>query len=298
MNIKPQLNQYISSIEAALVSYINESKAASSYGALQEVMAYSLLDAGKRIRPILCLEFCRICGGQIEAALPFACAVEMIHCYSLIHDDLPCMDNDELRRGKPSCHVKFGEALALLAGDALQTLAFETILNPEHIKSIPPEAALKAAYELAFASGEKGMAGGQVLDMQIEGKQVDIATLQLMDSGKTGAIIRAAALMGCIIGGARAAETAAAKEFAEHLGIAFQIVDDILDKTGNQELLGKPIGSDEDSNKSTYVTILGLDETKKQAEIHTNAAIKALEPFGEKADFLLGLSEYLLKRDN
>lgn len=295
MDVKKIMLDYANKVEAALKSYIPSDNAL--YGDICKAAAYSLLDAGKRIRPILALEFCRVCGGDIENALPFACAVEMIHSYSLIHDDLPCLDNDDMRRGKPSSHKKFGEPMALLAGDGLQALAFETALNPKNFENLSYKNGLLAVYELAKAAGITGMVGGQVIDIQSEGKKIGLEVLRTLDAGKTGAIIIAAAKMGCIAADADEEKINAAQEYAAHLGIAFQIVDDILDVVGDEKLLGKPVNSDEQSDKSTYVSILGMDEAIKQAREHTEAAVSALAPFGENAEFLAELAKYLCQRN-
>ena len=217
--------QYCNQIETALKHYLPQT------GGLQErlvqSMTYSLLDGGKRIRPILVLEFNRLCGGSQEAAMPFACAVEMVHTYSLIHDDLPCMDNDDMRRGKPSNHKVFGEDMALLAGDALQALAFEVMLSEESIAKAGAQRAASAAGILGKAIGADGMVGGQVIDLLSEGTKISLETLRKMDEGKTGALISACTQMGCVLGGGSKAELQAAREYAGAIGLAFQIVDDI-----------------------------------------------------------------------
>ena len=252
--------QYCNQIETALKYYLPKT------GGLQErliqSMTYSLLDGGKRIRPILVLEFNRLCGGSQEAAMPFACAVEMVHTYSLIHDDLPCMDNDDMRRGKPSNHKVFGEDMALLAGDALQALAFEVMLSEESIAKAGAQRAASAAGILGKAIGADGMVGGQVIDLLSEGKQISLETLRKMDEGKTGALISACVQMGCVLGGGGEKELQAAREYADAIGLAFQIVDDILDIEGDTATLGKQVGSDIANDKSTYVSILGMKQAK------------------------------------
>lgn len=260
-------------------------------------MRYSITDGGKRIRPVLTLEFCRLCGGEAETALPFACAVEMIHTYSLIHDDLPCMDDDEMRRGKPSCHIKFGEAYALLAGDALLTLAFETMLRYADPARIPAQQTLRAARILSEEAGCSGMIGGQVIDLKSEGKQVDVDTLRTMDRLKTGALISAAARMGCAVAGADEEKLEAAGRYAAHIGLAFQIVDDILDVTGDAATLGKPVGSDRQKEKSTYVSLLGLDTCRGLVEELTQKAQAVLTPFGAESWFLKELAHTLAQRE-
>lgn len=263
---------------------------------LIEAMRYSLLSGGKRIRPTLLLEFCALCGGDTKAALPFACAVEMIHTYSLIHDDLPCMDDDDTRRGRPANHIAFGEDIALLAGDALQSLAFEAILCEKSVQGVGAEKAVRAAAVLAGACGALGMVGGQVIDLQHEGKAVDVTLLRTMDAKKTGAIIVAAAKMGCVLGEAADSQINAAVEYAKNIGLAFQIVDDILDVTASREELGKPIGSDKDNKKSTYVSILGLEESKRLVGRLTDAAISALAEFEGDTSSLQHLARSLSVR--
>ena len=214
---------------------------------------YSLLAPGKRLRPTLLLAFCDICSGDVTAALPYACAVEMIHSYSLIHDDLPCMDDDDLRRGKPSNHIVFGEDIALLAGDALQALAYESMLSDEVLEKTGINGA-KAAFILAKASGLLGMVGGQTIDLETEGKNPSLETISEMYSKKTGQLIKAPCLMGCVLANADEKETKAAETYAEKIGLAFQIVDDILDIVSDTDTLGKPVGSDVENQKVVYVS--------------------------------------------
>ncbi len=264
---------------------------------VSEAMKYSVRNGGKRIRPILVLEFCRMCGGNIEEALPFACAIEMIHTYSLIHDDLPCMDNDDMRRGQPSCHIKFKEHFALLAGDGLLTHAFSSVLSSEIAKKAPQKT-LKALSVLAEGAGNKGMIGGQVIDLESEGKEIDSNTLEKMDSLKTGALIKAAAVMGVILADGSDEQIKAAENFALKLGHAFQVVDDILDVVGSAEALGKPIGSDVVSEKSTYVSLLGLEMSQIYAKKLTDEALASLSVFGDEAEYMRDLSKKLLSRRN
>lgn len=258
-----------------------------------EAMEYSLSAGGKRIRPVLTAEFCRICGGDAEAALPAACALEMIHTFSLIHDDLPCMDDDDMRRGKPSCHAAYGEAMALLAGDALLNYAYEVISCGDGLSA---ETKLTLISELSKATGVNGMIGGQVIDTTFEGKMTE-AELLNMYSMKTGALLKTACKMGCIAAGAGEEKIAAAELYAGKLGLAFQIIDDILDVTGDEKLLGKPIGSDSDNGKTTYVTLNGTEKSRDAAEILTDEAMNALEAF-EDTQFLKELTLFLLKRDH
>ena len=255
-------------------------------------MKYSVFAGGKRIRPLLCLEFCYLCGGDVKTALDFACAVEMIHTYSLIHDDLPCMDNDDLRRGKPSCHIQFGEATALLAGDALLTLAFETIANSNNNKHNSCLAALK----LSQCAGYAGMIGGQILDLENECKVVELDTIKMTDYLKTSKMIEAACVLGCIAADSDDEKMSYAAKYAENMGIAFQIIDDILDVTSSSQQLGKPIGSDENNNKSTYVSLLGLEASEKMASDFTENALNSLLAFGAKSDELKDFTKQLLNR--
>lgn len=279
---------YLDKINSALKEYLP-----TGDDVVSKAMRYSVENGGKRIRPTLLLEFCRICGGDYESAMPFACALEMIHSYSLIHDDLPCMDDDDFRRGKPSCHIAFGEEYALLAGDALLTLAFETAMKSK----LPAEITVKAAKELAGAAGVLGMVGGQVLDLQNEGKKVGVSDLQKTDELKTGELIRAACVLGCICAGADDKKIAAAEKYAHDIGIAFQIVDDILDVTSDAETLGKPIGSDKENQKSTYVSLLGIEESRKTVEKLTLSAQSSLDAFDGDVSSLKDFAEKLKNRN-
>ena len=262
---------------------------------IYEAMEYSLYAGGKRLRPVLMLETAKMCGGNTQAVLPFACAMEMIHTYSLIHDDLPAMDNDDLRRGKPTNHKKFGEAMAILAGDALLNKAFETALSA---KSENPSLTLRAMAILAGSSGTEGMIGGQVVDIESEGKQIGVSELRYLHQLKTGAIIRSSCTIGAVLSGASEEEIKAVDEFASSLGVAFQIRDDILDCIGTEEELGKPIGSDAEEGKNTYVSLLGLEKSKELVAEYSQKAVKALHIFGEKAEFLRWITEYLITRNS
>nr|WP_319487971.1 farnesyl diphosphate synthase [uncultured Caproiciproducens sp.] len=284
----------IEMIDAKLAEYLPEEDFLQAD--LINAMRYSLLGGGKRIRPILVLEFCRICGGDEKTALPFACAVEMIHTYSLIHDDLPCMDDDDMRRGRPSNHKVFGEDTALLAGDALLTMAFETMLSDEAVSLAGTQRVAKAAGLLARAAGAYGMVGGQVIDLMSEGRSITLETLKQMDECKTGALILASAQMGCVLAGADDRQLEAVENYARAIGLAFQIVDDILDVTSDTQTLGKPVGSDNGNNKCTYVSLMGLQNAGKAAEELTSAAVEALKGFGEEAEYLIELAKKLAAR--
>lgn len=291
---KNRLKSYVDYFENNLPDYLPEAKPYQEV--LSDSVTYCITDGGKRIRPVLVLEFCRLFSGEYEKAMPFAAAIEMIHSYSLAHDDLPCMDNDDMRRGKPSCHKKFGEANALLAGDALLTLAFDTIANRTDFDTVSPLQAIRSIGVLAEKAGVYGMIGGQVIDLQNEGKKADVEILKLMDSKKTSALISAACQMGCIVGGADDEAITLAGEYAEKIGLAFQIVDDILDVKGDAKLLGKPVGSDSENDKSTYVSLLGLEESQRIVDKLTNEAIDILSRF-EGSDFLKELTLFLAKRE-
>lgn len=293
MNKKYTTDEYIRMINAALEDSLEK----CGDNVVSKAMKYSVRNGGKRIRPLLLLEFCRLCGGDVESALPFACAVEMIHTYSLIHDDLPCMDNDDMRRGKPSCHIKFKEHFALLAGDSLLTYAFSSVLSSSAAKN-DPEMTLEALSVLAEGAGNGGMIGGQVIDLESEGIQISSETLEKMDRLKTGALIKASCVMGVIAAHGTDESKKAAATFAEKLGQAFQVVDDILDVIGNEETLGKPIGSDAESEKSTYVSLLGLEMSQIFAKKLTDEALKSLELFDGDAAYLKDFSQKLLSRRN
>ena len=285
------LNNDISIIERRLTDLLPECK--DGQDEVVQAMRYSLSNGGKRIRPVLCLEFAKLCGADRYSALDFACAVEYMHTYSLIHDDLPCMDDDDMRRGKPSCHKQFSEATALLAGDALLTHAFQIISDTQ----LDDSKKAAACSLLAQNGGALGMIGCQVLDLKYESEAPDIRQILSVHRLKTGALISAACLLGCIAAGAGEDRIAAASAFAYHLGTAFQIKDDILDITGSSEILGKPIGSDAENQKTTYVTIKGIEESQKDVERLTQAAVSSLAAFDGNTDFIITLARYLVNRN-
>ena len=264
---------------------------------LLDAMRYSLLAGGKRVRPVLALKFCESLCGEQEPALDYACAVEMLHTYSLIHDDLPCMDDDELRRGKPTCHVQYGEWLALLAGDALQAAAFERLACA---RRTTPEANAKACGILSKAAGCAGMCAGQYLDMIEEGRAPDEARLTQIHTWKTAALLEAACLLGLTAStvGPTAEQWAAAKRYARELGLAFQIRDDMLDVESTARELGKPIGSDADNGKTTFVTLYGLERCAELVEEHTKLAKQSVSGTFARAEFLCELAGFLAKRRN
>ena len=290
-----KINEFSELINKDLFEYFDTYL--EEYKVIFDSMRYSVENGGKRVRPLLTLLFCDACGGDVKKALPVAEAVEYIHTYSLIHDDLPCMDNDDFRRGKPSNHKVYGEAFALLAGDGLLTAAFERISDLHKAGLYSADVAVNAVYTLSHLAGSRGMIGGQVIDLINEDNaDADIDSLMLMDNLKTGALIEAACVMGCIVAEADEAKKKAAAEFAKKIGLAFQIKDDILDVTGTLEKLGKMVGSDEQNGKSTYVTLLGVDKCQELVDKLTEEAMSALEAFDDN-EALKEYAEYLSKRD-
>lgn len=253
---------------------------------------YSLLGGGKRIRAVLTLAACDLCGKPAEGALDYACALEMLHCYSLIHDDMPCMDNDDFRRGRPSCHKQYDESTALLAADALVTAAFEVIAHAAQ----PAESRVEAAAVLSKAGGARGMLYGQELDKKYESQVASEKQLLELHAHKTGALIIAAVELGCIAAGADDFTRGALRQYAAELGLVFQIVDDVLDVTSTTEELGKPVGSDAENDKTTFVSLYGLDGARCLAQTHNEAALTSLQKLGTPAEFLRLLAEELLQR--
>ena len=285
--------EYCSMIEAALPQYLPP--VTLPQGKVCEAMAYSLLDGGKRIRGCLTLAMCELCGGEVQSALPLACAVEMVHAYSLIHDDLPCMDNDDLRRGKPSCHIKFGEGTALLAGDALLTHAFSAASDAYFNGTLPAETVLRCVNQLSRAAGVEGMIGGQVIDTAPEEVPMTPEQLEAMHSMKTGALIRSAAVLGCLAAGAPRDVVMQADLYAAKIGLAFQIVDDILDATEESEKLGKST-SDADNNKTTYISLYGVEKAREMVRRLVLEADLAVKGTVLDDEMLYELADTLAKR--
>ena len=277
-------------VDRALDGYFSDSSV--PFGRLLESMHYSLTASGKRLRPVLVLAFCRACGGDVQKALPAACALEMVHTYSLIHDDLPCMDNDDMRRGKPTNHVVFGECTATLAGDALQAEAFRTILESD----LPVEARAECARLLAEAAGIDGICGGQQLDMEGDGKILNRDQLIEIHTRKTAAMIRAACRMGIACGNGSDEQIQAAEVYAQALGLAFQIRDDMLDVISTDEELGKPIGSDAEEQKTTFMSLYGLEKCREEVHALTEQAAAAVESVFSNAAFLQELVRSLESR--
>ena len=280
-------------IEKALDHFLPERKGSLSE-TVTDAMRYSLLNGGKRVRAVLTLAFCELCGGDEDMAMPFACAVEMVHAYSLIHDDLPCMDNDDLRRGKPTNHVVFGECTATLAGDALQAEAFRTILSTE----LPAEMRAECARLLAEAAGENGICGGQQLDMEGEGKVLTKEELMDINDRKTSAMIYAACLMGVTCGGGNEQQREAAAKYAKALGLAFQIRDDMLDVISTESELGKPIGSDAREGKNTFMALYGLERCGAYVHELSEQAAAAVDGAFADSAFLQQLARSLADRKN
>lgn len=273
--------------EEALDGYFNSWNGAPPQ--LAEAMRYSLFAGGKRLRPGLVLGAAEIVSGDDTAALPAACAIEMIHTYSLIHDDLPSMDDDALRRGRPTSHIVHGEAMAILTGDTLLAMAFDIISRAGNAAVVG---------EVARAAGAEGMAGGQVIDLLSEDKQLTLEELRRLHAYKTGALIRVSVRAGAMLAGTDSDALEALTHYGEHIGLAFQIADDILNVTGTEEALGKPVGSDLAHKKSTYPGVVGLNEARRLAEASSDEALSALEPFGAEAAPFRALARYIIDRDS
>jgi geranylgeranyl diphosphate synthase type II len=279
-------------VEDALQAYLP--KPSAKPRTIHKAMRYSIFAGGKRLRPILCLAVAECCGGEAAAALPLACAVECIHTYSLIHDDLPCMDNDDLRRGMPTSHKVFGEAIAVLTGDALLTFAFELAAQ---VPGWPRYSLKDVIRELAIASGSRSLIAGQVLDLESEGKRVSLPLLRFIHESKTAALLRATIRLGAMSANATPTRLHSLSDFGMALGLAFQVIDDILDVTQSSETLGKSAGKDLASEKATYPSVIGLEASRKVARKLTEEAHRSLKPFGRKAEILHGLADYLLDRE-
>lgn len=295
MNFKSDLKERKKIVDNAIEEFFKDKEGLQR--TVIESMEYSMKAGGKRLRPVLLLEVCKMVGGNIKDAMPFALAMEMIHTYSLIHDDLPAMDNDDYRRGKPTNHKVYGEGIAILAGDGLLNLAFETMLEKINNSSDFFNRGISAMRLISRASGINGMIGGQVVDLESEGKKIDIETLDFIHHNKTSALIEASINAGAIIGGATEEQYRNLEIYGKSIGLTFQIIDDILDVIGDEKKLGKRIGSDQDNKKSTYPSIYGIDESKKIASRLIKNGIEALKGFDEKADFLRDLAKYLEDRE-
>ncbi|MDT8420657.1 MAG: polyprenyl synthetase family protein [Desulfuromonadales bacterium] len=292
--LKPYLQERVQMVEDALDRFLP--RATTLPASLHDAMRYSVFAGGKRLRPVLMMAACEAVAGNPEQVLPAACAIEMIHSYSLIHDDLPAMDDDDLRRGKPTNHKVYGEALAILAGDGLLTEAFILLSNPDLFEGLAAETRNRVIHILAKSAGSLGMVGGQVVDMESEGKEIDLPTLEYIHTHKTGALICAAIECGALIGGATAEQHHALVRYGQAAGLAFQVADDILDIVADQELLGKDVGSDEERGKATYPALIGLAESRGRARELCDLAFAALDPFGSSARPLREIASYIVDR--
>ncbi len=292
-DLKAFLEERRARIEAALHRALPPTEAIPQ--TLHESLRYSVLAPGKRLRPTLVLAAAEAVGGKDEDVMPTACALECIHVFSLIHDDLPCMDNDDYRRGRLTNHKVYGDAMALLAGDALLALAFQLIA--ENVATVPAARVLPTLRLIAEASGTWGMVGGQVVDMESQGQEVTTETLQYIHAHKTGALLTASVLSGAMLAGATDAQRDSLRAYGGHIGLAFQIADDILDVTGDEAKIGKPVGSDEERDKATYPKLYGLDESRRRAHAEVEAALHTLAAFDANAEPLRAIARYIVERD-
>lgn len=294
MELKTYLREQVAIVDAALERWLPGETVLPQR--LHQAMRYSMFAGGKRLRPVLMLAACEAVGGRPEQALHAACAMEMIHTYSLIHDDLPAMDDDDFRRGRPTNHKVYGEANAILAGDALLTEAFRLLADAEANRGIAPDKALRVIEIIARCAGSMGMVGGQVVDMESEGQSIDFPTLEYIHTHKTGALILASIQSGALLGGCSDEQFAALSRYGEFAGLAFQVADDILDIVGDQAELGKDVGSDQARGKATYPALLGLAEARQRADELRDLALDALEPLGEAAEPLRAIANYIVNR--
>ena len=293
-DLKAYLAKKRARVDAALQDCFFESEALTSD--LEKAMQYSLFAGGKRLRPILCIAGAEAVGGTENDILPVACALELIHTYSLIHDDLPMMDDDDLRRGKPTNHKVFGEPIALLAGDGLLTEAFTVMTSPEISDRVPPQTLVRAIHLIARAAGYKGMVGGQVVDIQWEGRPADLEVVRFMHAHKTGAMITASVACGAMLAGAGDPALTSMTAYGEKIGLAFQISDDILDIEGDSETMGKRSGADEEKGKMTYPAVLGLEQSRMIQRELVQGAIEELREFDGRAEPLRQIARYIIER--
>jgi geranylgeranyl diphosphate synthase, type II len=296
MDIKAYLTKKRAVVDKALEALVPPAKTFPPK--VFEAMRYSLFAGGKRVRPILAIAAAEALGANTAGLLPVAGTLELIHTYSLIHDDLPAMDDDDFRRGRPTCHKVYGEAIAILAGDGLLNLAFEALSDPRRLRTIPAQRLVAVIREVSLASGVLGMVGGQVVDMESEGKDVDFPTLEYIHTHKTGALIRASVRVGALYARASEKRLKALTRYGEMVGLAFQIADDILDIVGTQKEIGKDVGSDMKKGKKTFPSFYGLAESRRRANEVAGHAVAALKDFDRKADPLRELSKYIVTRVN
>ena len=297
MNLfKQELQQRKDYIDKHLLEYLTGADTHPTV--IHQAMHYAVFNGGKRLRPMLVLEGAAIAGKKPEIAMLTACGMELIHCYSLVHDDLPAMDDDDFRRGKPTCHRVFGEANAILTGDALLTAAFELFAANAQVPGVGPEQVIKVIGEIAAAAGSQGMIGGQVMDLAAENEAIDLPTLQTLHSLKTGALFTAALRAGALLGDMDEEGLQALTSYARYFGLAFQITDDLLDINGDQKVLGKPVGSDARNHKSTYPSLLGVKQAELMACQSIERCVASLERFGSEAEFLRQLAYFTLERQS
>ncbi len=296
MDIKAYLRKKRAVVDKALESLAPPAKTYPP--TVFEAMRYSLFAGGKRVRPILAIAAAESLGANPAGLLPIAGALELIHTYSLIHDDLPAMDNDDLRRGRPTCHKVYGDAVAILAGDGLLNMAFEVLADPRRQRHVPANRMLAIIAEISRASGVYGMVGGQVVDMESEGREIDFPTLEYIHTHKTGALLRASVRVGALYGKAGEKRFRALTRYGEYAGLAFQIADDILDLTGTEQEIGKDVGSDLKKGKKTFPSFYGLEESRRRAREVSDRAVQALRDFDRKADPLRELARYIVTRVN
>ncbi len=280
-------------VESALDRFLPDTQTRPQ--ALHESIRYSVLAPGKRLRPILVIASAEAVGGTAAQVLPAACALECIHVFSLIHDDLPCMDNDDYRRGRLTNHKVYGDAMALLAGDALLALAFQ--LAAQNMQGVSPQNVLNTLGMLAEATGAGGMVGGQVVDMESQGHEIDRETLRYIHAYKTGALLTASVAAGASLAGGSESQLESLTAYGRNIGLAFQIADDILDVTGDEAKLGKPVGSDEERDKATYPKLYGLEESRRRAQAEVDAALEQLQSFDAKAEPLRAIARYIVERE-
>jgi geranylgeranyl diphosphate synthase, type II len=296
VDIQRYLQEQKARVDEALARYLPGEE--NYPPAIFQAMRYSVFAGGKRVRPILAIAAAEASGGTAEDVLPLACALECIHTYSLIHDDLPALDNDDYRRGRLTNHKVFGEANAILAGDALLTFAFELIGDARHWTQFVPERVVQVIYEVASAIGTFGMIGGQVVDLQMEGQDIDLPALQYIHAHKTGALIRTSVRSGAILGGGSPAEVEALTDYGTHIGLAFQIMDDILDVRGDEQLMGKALRKDDARRKATYPRLVGLAESEVRAQAAVAAGIATLDLLGARGAVLRDLAQFMIARES
>ena len=292
--LKSYITQKGQVVDANLKAMIQDSQLSP---ALVEAMKYSLMAGGKRIRPVLCLAACEAVGGEPQEALTAACAIEMVHTYSLIHDDLPAMDDDQLRRGKATCHIAYDEATAILAGDALLTLAFEVLSSVDLNNGLPANRWLEVIRLISVAAGYQGMIQGQMLDIASEGSVLGTGELKTMHGLKTGALIEASLACGALLGGADRQQRKLLSDYGRKIGLAFQVADDLLNVEGDPELMGKAVGTDSKREKSTYPSLLGVEKTRQFSKKLIQEALQALETFDKQADPLRAIAKYIIERN-